>query len=118
MAHYAFLDENNVVTEVITGVDETDLSQNWEEFYGAIKNQVCKRTSYNGNYRKNYAGIGYTFREDLNEPDGAFVPPQPFASWKLSNITCNWKPPVPRPDDGLLYDWNEKKLKWDLVPAK
>ena len=74
MAHYAFLDENNVVTEVIVGKDETDTSHDWEQYYGAIRGQVCKRTSYNGNIRGVYAGIGYTYDAELDE----FVaPPEP-----------------------------------------
>jgi len=86
MAYYAFLDENNIVTEVITGVDEnvtqTDLdgtlvggsSEAWEIFYSNFRNQVCKRTSYNGNYRKNYAGIGYTYDPERD----SFIAPKPF----------------------------------------
>lgn len=73
MAHYAFINEKNIVTEVILGIDETDESQNWEEFYGAIKNQLCKRTSYNNNIRFNYAGIGYTY----DPIDDAFIAPMP-----------------------------------------
>ena len=73
MAHYAFLDVNNIVTEVIVGKDETYLSEDWEQFYAAIRNQVCKRTSYHGNIRKNYAGIGYTY----DPIDDAFIAPMP-----------------------------------------
>ena len=86
MAHYAFLDENNIVTEVIVGKDETDLSQDWEQFYGAIRNQVCKRTSYNGNIRKNYAGIGYTY--DLGRD--AFIPPKQESDTHFDEETCRW----------------------------
>jgi hypothetical protein len=123
MAHYAFLDENNIVTEVITGVDEdiiqTDLdgsqvggsSESWETWYGNFRGQVCKRTSYSGNYRKNYAGIGYTYDEDRD----AFIPPKPFASWVLDEDTCWWIPPVPMPEDGKMYTWNEEELKWEEV---
>jgi hypothetical protein len=125
MAHYAFLDENNIVTEVITGVDENitqiDLdgsqvggsSEAWETWYGNFRGQVCKRTSYNGNYRKNYAGIGYTYDENRN----AFILPKPFDSWLLDEDTCNWNPPVPYPTDGEMYTWNEEELKWkEIVP--
>lgn len=76
MAHYAFLDENNIVTEVITGRDEweeVDGITDWEQAYGEIRGQVCKRTSYNGNIRYNYAGIGYTY----DPIDDAFIPPMP-----------------------------------------
>jgi hypothetical protein len=74
IAHYAFLDENNIVTEVITGIDETELIEglDTETWYGNFRGQVCKRTSYNGNYRGLYAGIGYTYDEELDE----FIAPQ------------------------------------------
>ena len=108
MAHYAFLDVNNIVTEVIVGKDETDLSEDWEQFYGAIRGQVCRRTSYNGNIRKNYAGIGYTYDEGRD----AFIPPQPFASWILNESICNWDAPTPMPTDGKRYIWNEAILNW------
>jgi hypothetical protein len=75
MAHYAFLDENNVVTEVITGIDESELIEGLEPetWYGNFRGQVCKRTSYNGNIRYNYAGIGYTY----DPVDDAFIAPMP-----------------------------------------
>ncbi len=76
MAHYAFLDENNIVTEVITGRDEweeVDGITDWEKAYGDYRGQVCKRTSYNGNIRYNYAGVGYTY----DPIDDAFIAPQP-----------------------------------------
>ena len=108
MAHYAFLDANNIVTEVIVGKDETDLSEDWEQFYGAIRNQVCKRTSYHGNIRKNYAGIGYTFDAGRD----AFIAPQPFPSWVLNEQSCQWGAPVPMPADGKMYSWDEATLNW------
>ena len=108
MAHYAFLDVNNIVTEVIVGKDETDLSEDWEQFYGAIRNQVCKRTSYHGNIRKNYAGIGYTF----DAVRDAFIAPQPFPSWVLNEQSCQWEAPVPMPTDGKMYSWDEATLTW------
>lgn len=108
MAHYAFLNENNVVTEVIVGKDETDTSHDWEQYYGAIRGQVCKRTSYNGNYRKNYAGIGCTYDAQRD----AFIAPQPFYSWVLNEETCQWMPPTPRPMDGKVYKWDEDTLAW------
>jgi hypothetical protein len=123
MAHYAFLDENNIVTEVITGVDEnvtqTDLdgtfvggsSEAWEIFYGNLRNQICKRTSYNGNYRKNYAGVGMVF----DEVRDAFYAPQPFPSWTLDEDTCYWESPVPYPTDDKIYEWNEATQEWDEV---
>jgi hypothetical protein len=111
MAHYAFLNSNNVVTEVIVGKDETDTSQDWEQFYGEIRNQVCKRTSYHGNIRKNYASIGYTYDAQLD----AFIPPQPYASWTLNQEICRWTPPVPCPNDAHRYVWSEEKMSWELI---
>jgi len=109
MAHYAFLDENNIVTEVITGKDETDTTHDWEQFYGEFRNQVCKRTSYNGNIRKNYAGIGYTY----DTVRDAFIPPQPFASWVLNEDTCLWEAPVTMPTDpDKRYSWDEATTTW------
>jgi hypothetical protein len=108
MAHYAFLNENNIVTEVIVGKNETDTSQDWEQFYGEIRNQVCKRTSYNGNIRKNYAGIGYTYDSQRD----AFIPPQPFPSWVVDEETCQWSATIPMPIDGKRYAWNEETLSW------
>jgi hypothetical protein len=100
MAHYAFLDENNIVTSVIVGKDENDLTNgvtDWEEYYGNFQGQVCKRTSYNTYggqhkfdgepYRKNYAGIGYTYNQTLD----AFIPPKPEeGEWVLDEDTCLW----------------------------
>jgi hypothetical protein len=80
MAHYAFLNENNVVTEVITGIDETQLieGQDPEIWYGNFRGQTCKRTSYNGNIRYNYAGIGFTYDADAD----AFIAPRPTCGHK------------------------------------
>ena len=110
MAHYAFLDENNVVTEVIVGIDETEFIEDLdpETWYGNFKSQVCKRTSYNGNIRKNYAGIGYIY--DANRD--AFIPPKPFNSWILNENTCLWEPPVPYPTDDKDYIWSEDLGDW------
>jgi hypothetical protein len=113
MAHYAFLDENNIVTEVIVGIDETELIEDLdpETWYGNFRGQVCKRTSYNGNYRKNYAGIGFTYNADLD----AFISPKPFESWVLNEETAQWEAPVAYPEDGGNYTWNEETTSWDLV---
>ena len=110
MAHYAFLDENNIVTEVITGVDETKLIEGLdpETWYGNFRGQTCKRTSYNGKIRKNYAGIGFAY--DLIKD--AFIPIQPFPSWSLNQTTCQWQAPVEFPTDGKRYEWNEELKKW------
>ena len=88
MAHYAFLDENNIVTEVITGIDETELIEglNPETWYGNFRGQVCKRTSYNGKYRKNYAGKGMIF-DELRD---AFIAPKCHAIAVLDESTCRW----------------------------
>ena len=112
MAHYAFLDENNIVTEVITGIDETELIEGLdpETWYGNFRGQVCKRTSYNGKIRKNYAGVGFTFDDEAD----AFIAPQPFDSWKLDKRNYQWKAPVAYPGDGLDYLWNEQNLAWEL----
>ena len=107
MAHYAFLDSNNVVTEVIVGKNEGEDGIDWEQWYGDFRGQVCKRTSYNNNIRKNYAGVGYTYREDID----AFVPPQPYASWIL-DANAQWQPPVAIPTDDKMYLWNEETLSW------
>jgi hypothetical protein len=113
MAHYAFLDKNNTVIEVITGVDKNKLieGQDPETWYGNFRGQVCKRTSYNGDIRKNYAGVGFTYDEELD----AFIPPKPFKSWLLNEDTCQWQAPVDYPDDGLSYNWNENKIDWELA---
>jgi hypothetical protein len=116
MAHYAFLDENNIVTEVITGIDETELIEglDTETWYGNFRGQVCKRTSYNNNYRKNYAGIGYYF----DEARDAFIAPKPFESWLLDEETCRWQAPTPMPTDGARYMWVEDDLNWQVVPTE
>jgi hypothetical protein len=113
MAHYAFLDENNIVTEVIVGIDETQLIEELdpETWYSNFRGQVCKRTSYNGKIRKNYAGIGFTYNQELD----SFVAPQPYPSWKLDRRNSQWKAPLAYPSDGLNYLWNEELLNWELA---
>jgi hypothetical protein len=111
MAHYAFLDENNIVTEVIVGKNEGEDGIDWEQWYGDFRGQVCKRTSYNGNIRKNYAGIGYTYREDID----AFVAPQPYPSWTL-DADAKWQAPTPMPTDGM-YSWDEATTSWTRSPS-
>jgi len=112
MAHYAFLDENNIVTEVIVGIDETELIEGKEPevWYSEFRGQTCKRTSYNGTIRKNYAGIGYSYDPELD----AFIAPKPFASWSL-DANAKWVSPIPYPADGLMYAWNEAALDWEAV---
>lgn len=119
MAHYAYLDENNIVTQVIVGKDEDESGIDWELYYGA------KRTSYNtyagqhingGNpFRYNYAGVGYTFSDspEWASQDGAFIPPQPYPSWILNLDTAQWDAPVPAPIDSDSAVWNESTLSWE-----
>lgn len=108
MAHYAFLDDNFVVTEVITGKDETELIEGLdpETWYGNYRGQVCKRTSYNGNIRYNYAGIGYTYDPEAD----AFIAPQPYLSWVLDE-NFNWQAPMPKPEEGY-WVWDEQAGEW------
>jgi len=137
MAHYAILDENNIVTQVITGKDEGG-DINWENYYGQIHNSICKRTSYNTiggvhytreetdingiqnvtvsddqtkAFRKNYAGIGYKYDEIRD----AFIEPKPYDSWILNEETCLYDPPTPYPEDEQVYQWNEDTQNWDLI---
>ena len=121
MAHYAFLDENNIVTEVITGKDEGEEGRDWEQWYGEFRGQVCKRTSYNTiggvhtnggtPFRKNYAGIGYTY----DPVRDAFIPQQPFASWLLNAGSCLWEPPVSMPTDAKMNSWDEDTTIWKEI---
>jgi hypothetical protein len=108
MAHYAFLDKNNIVTEVITGINETELIEGLdpETWYSNFRGQVCKRTSYNNNIRKQYAGIGFSY-DAVND---VFIAPQPYPSWALDN-DFNWQPPTPRPE-GINWTWSEESLEW------
>ena len=120
MAHYAFLDQNNIVTEVIVGKNEGEENINWEQHYGNFRGQICKRTSYNTyggihllggtSFRKNYAGIGFTY--DANRD--AFIAPKPFNSWILNEQSCLWEAPVAKPQDEQFYKWNEETLNWIL----
>lgn len=118
MAHYAFLDANSIVTEVIVGKEEGEDGIDWEEHYGNFRGQVCKRTSYNTRggvhlnggvpFRKNYAGIGCTY----DAARDAFIPPSPFPSWVLNEASCLWDAPVPYPEDGKVYTWDEATTSW------
>lgn len=118
MAHYAFLDANSVVTEVIVGKDEGEGGVDWEQYYGQLRGKVCKRTSYNTKngangrnnkqFRKNFAGVGYTY----DAVRDAFIPPKPFASWTLDEKTCAWVAPTPMPKGKATYFWNEATLSW------
>jgi hypothetical protein len=108
MAHYAFLNNNNIVTEVIVGIDENQLIEglDTETWYGNFRSQTCKRTSYNNRIRKQYAGIGYKYDADAD----VFISPQPYPSWLLDN-NFDWQPPKPMPSEGL-WDWDEEIGDW------
>jgi hypothetical protein len=107
MAHYAIIDPNTMlVTQVFVGKDETDETQDWEQYY-APEGTICRRTSYHGNIRAHYAGIGYTYDDQAD----VFYAPQPYPSWALDN-EWNWQPPTPYPDDDNPYVWNEDTLTW------
>jgi hypothetical protein len=112
MAHYAFLDENNIVTEVITGVDENEKLEGLtpEEWYGNFRGQRCIRTSYNHNIRKNFASPGFFYDEEKD----AFIPISPFPSWILNEETCRWEPPIPKPTipEGYHCTWLEEAVDW------
>jgi hypothetical protein len=112
MAHYAFLDNNNVVTEVITGVDENELLEGLspEEWYGNFRGQRCVRTSYNHKIRKQYAGIGMSYIPSAD----VFVGIQPFSSWSLDS-NYDWQAPIAYPADGKKYLWDESKTAWVLA---
>jgi hypothetical protein len=135
MAHYSFINTENLVVEVITGINEDDtetLPENyasWEEYYETQRDGlVCKRTSYNTlggehlldgtPFRGNYAGIGFTY-DSVND---VFYPQQPFPSWILNETTWIWDPPVEYPeydeDDPKFYEWNEEDQTWDVVNAE
>jgi len=114
MAHFAQIDGNNVVTQVIVvaNKDTADANGVEKEYIGAafcekLFGGIWKQTSYNGTIRKNYAGIGYTYNADID----AFVPPKPFPSWVLNNDTAQWEAPVPMPEGGM-YSWDEDTGSW------
>ena len=127
MAHYAFLDENNIVTEVIPGIDEDkkdDLPEgfdSWEAWYADFRGQTCKRTSYNTlanehkdggtAFRGNYAGIGSTYDTD----NDVFLPPKPYSKWILDESKWQWKAPKDMPNDGKMYSWNDDENDWEEV---
>jgi len=115
MAHFAELDSNNVVLRVIVvgDKDTADVNGNEVESIGVSFCQKLlggnwKQTSYNGNKRKNYAGVGYTYDAAID----AFVPPKPYPSWVLNNETAQWVAPVPMPTDGKKYTWDEATQSW------
>lgn len=116
MAHYAQIDSNNIVTQVIVidNKDTADANGVEKEYIGAafcerLFGGTWKQTSYNGNIRKNYAGIGYTYQADID----AFVAPKPYASWTL-DANAQWQAPTAMPTDGGMYSWDEATTSWVL----
>ena len=116
MAHFVILDKNNIVTDAIVVSNEAILDENGIESE-AIGIAFCKslfggnwiQTSYNGSIRGVFAGVGYSY----NKEEDIFVCPQPFESWVRDG--SNWNPPIPKPDDGLKYQWNEENGLWDVI---
>lgn len=116
MAHFAELDANNIVTRVIVvanknTADVDGVEQEWigQAFCVRLFGGEWKQTSYNGNFRKNYAGIGFTY----DPVRDAFIPPMPTeGTWVLNEDTCRWERPVPQPKDGKMYNWDEATQSW------
>jgi hypothetical protein len=112
MSHFAEIDENNVVLRVLVG--DNDMPNEGYDWFVENLGGTWIKTSYNGSIRKNYAGIGYTYNEELD----AFIPPKPYESWILNESTCLWQSPIPQPQDGRAYEWNEESLLWvELEPS-
>jgi len=124
MAHFAEVDQNGVVQRVIVVANKDTADANGNElesigvaFCQKLLGGTWVQTSYNGNFRKNYAGIGYTYRGDID----AFVPPQPYPSWLLNTDTAQWEAPVPMPEDAgtgeppKMYSWDEAAGDWVLM---
>jgi hypothetical protein len=122
MAHYAQIDENNIVTQVIVidNKDTADANGTEKEYIGAafcerLFGGTWKQTSYNATIRKNYAGIGYKYHADID----AFAAPQPYPSWTL-DANAQWQPPVAMPTDGTMespYTWDEATTSWIRSPS-
>ena len=117
MAHFARIDENNVVQQVIVVANKNTADANGVEkehigaaFCESLLGGTWVQTSYNGNFRKHYAGIGYTYDAGRD----AFIAPQPYPSWSL-DADCNWQAPVPMPTDGKMYSWDEATQSWVVV---
>ncbi len=118
MAHFARLNEENIVVrvhtlnnEVITDSDGNEQEQLGIDFLTDLHTGIWKQTSYNNNFRKNYAGIGYTYDSTRD----AFIPPQPYNSWTLNEDTCQYDSPVPYPTDDKMYEWDEETTNWKEV---
>lgn len=106
MSHFAEIDENNIVLRVLVG-DNNAPNEGYDWFVENLGGTWVK-TSYNGNIRKNYAGIGYTYDAQRD----AFIAPKPFESWVLDEETCRWEAPIPYPEDGVIYEWDEQTIDW------
>lgn len=119
MAHYAYLNEDGIVTQVIVGKDENDGGVDWEQYYGAVRTSYNTRRNQHANggipFRGNYAGIGMVFLSDVG-PDGIFIEQQPYPSWTLDEATASWQPPTPMPTEGRWY-WDEPSQSWIELPA-
>lgn len=112
MSHFAELDENNIVLRVVVGDNNApNEGLDWIEKYLGGR---WIQTSYNGNFRKNFAGVGFVYDESKD----AFISPKPFESWVLDEETCRWEAPVPYPTDGLIYDWDESVVNWIEVQGE
>jgi hypothetical protein len=111
MAHFAQIDENNIVTQVLV-VPDAQEHRGQDYLANDLKlGGTWIQTSYNARIRKNYAGIGFSYDSDRD----AFIPPKPFESWVLNEDTCTWDAPVARPEDGKLYNWDEETTSWVVV---
>jgi hypothetical protein len=109
MSHFAELDENNIVLRVLVG--DNNLPNEGYDWFVENLGGTWVQTSYNGTIRKNFAGIGFTYDEELD----AFIAPQPFDSWTLNTQTAKWMSPSPYPQDGRIYEWDEENLNWKEV---
>lgn len=124
MAHYAYLDSGNIVTQVIVGKDEGEDGVDWEQYYGAVRCSYNTRGGVHAHggtpFRYNYPGEGWTFSDDpkWSVQGGAFIPPRPFPSWTVDLATALWNPPVPYPMDGHMYDWDEQAQTWVQLPPR
>lgn len=106
MSHFAEIDENNIVIRVLVG--DNNLPNEGLDWFIENLGGRWIQTSYNANFRKRFAGIGYKYDENLD----AFIPPKPYDSWLLDEETCNWTAPVEYPSDGVIYSWDEEQLDW------
>jgi hypothetical protein len=114
MAHFAKLGVGNKILRVaVVSNDVATTEQAGVDFLNNLygTRDVWKQTSYNGNIRKNFAGVGYTYDQTRD----AFIPPKPFNSWTLNETTCLWEAPVVKPEDNNNYKWNEDTQQWDLI---